>query len=91
MKLYINEKVFSLHDKFFAYDEMGNNIYEISSKAFSIGKKTSICDMYGNQIIYIEQELLHLLPVYNIYAGETFLCKISRKAGWFSQNYELSN
>jgi len=91
MKLFINEKVFSLHDKFYVYDELGNSVYEISSKAFSIGKKTTIRDMEGNPVLYLERDIWRYLPAYNVYADGAFICKVCRKAGWFSQNYELSN
>ena len=35
MKLYVNEKLFSLHNKFFVKDEKGKDVYEISSKVIS--------------------------------------------------------
>ena len=55
MKLYINEKVFSLHDKFHVYDENENNVYEVSSKFPSYWKKTMIYDMDGSKLLYIKQ------------------------------------
>lgn len=91
MKLYIDEKVLSLHDKFFIYDENGKSIYEVSSKFPSFWKKTMICDMDGKQILDIEQEPLRVHSTYNIYEHGNFICKISRVPGWFCQNYELSN
>lgn len=91
MKLYINEKVFSLHDKFYIYDENGNNIYEVSSKFLSLWKKTRIYDMNGSQVLYIEQEGLRIPAAYKIYENGEYVCEISRVAGWFTQNYQLSN
>ena len=37
MKLYIKEKIFSFHNRYFIKDEQDKNILEISSKAISIG------------------------------------------------------
>lgn len=91
MKLYINEKVFSLHDKFFIYDENGNNVYEVSSKFPSYWKKTMICDMDGNKLLDIKQVPLKKPAAYDIYEDGEFALKISGIAGWFSRNYELSN
>lgn len=91
MKLYINEKIFSIHNKFFVKDENGNDVYEISSKAISLGDKTTITDMGGNKIAYIEQELFHLMPNYNIYVDDNLLCKITKKFKLFKHSYELSN
>ena len=41
--------------------------YEIESKIISLGDKTTIYDKNHNIIAYIEQEILHLMPHYNIY------------------------
>ena len=57
MKLYINEKLISLHNKFYIKDENHNNIYEISNQFLTIGRKTSIKNMSGQELIYIEEEL----------------------------------
>ena len=91
MKLYVNEKVFSFHDKFYVTDENGNNVYEIASKFISLGKKTTVYDMDGNKIIYIEQELFHITPHYNIYIDGNFEFQIAKKFRIFTNDYSLSN
>ena len=91
MKLYVNEKLFSLHDKLYVMDEEGNNLYEISSKVLSIGSKITVSDMAGNKVAYIEQELFHLLNHYKIYIGEELVCTIAKKFKLFKNNYELDN
>lgn len=91
MKLFINEKMFSIHNKFFVKDEEGNDVYEISSKAISLGDKTTVNDMQGNQIAYIEQEIFHLMPNYNIYVNGNLVCKISKIFNLFRNDYSLSN
>ena len=42
MKLYVNEKLFSMHKKFYIKDENNFDVYEISSKFISIGDKYEI-------------------------------------------------
>ena len=91
MKLYINEKVFSLHDKFFIYDENGNNVYEVSSKFPSYWKKTMICDMDGNKLLDIKQVPLKRPSTYDIYEDGKFALKIARVPKCFVRKYELSN
>lgn len=91
MKLYVNEKLFSLHDKFFVKDESGNDVYEVSSKFFSIGAKMTINDMAGNKVAYIEEEILHLMPHYNIFINDQLVCHISKKLKFFKNDYELDN
>ena len=91
MKLYVNEKIFSLHNKFYIKDENDVDIYEISSKFFSFGDKTTISDMQGNKIAYIEQELLHITPNYNVYINDEFVFKIQKKFQLTKNDYKLSN
>lgn len=91
MKLYVNEKLFSISNKFNIKDENNLNLYEISSKIISIGDKTTIKDMNGNQVAYIEQELLHLMPNYNVYINDNFAFKIAKKMKLLKNEYSLSN
>ena len=91
MKFYVQEKLFSLHNKFYIKNEAGEDVYEISSKALSLGDKTTICDLSGNKIAYIEQELMHIMPNYNVYIDENLVCKIVKKFNLFKNNYELDN
>ena len=91
MKLYVNEKIFSVHDKFYIKDENDNDVYEISSKIFSIGDKTTISTMRGRKIAFIEQELFHLTPNYNVYIDDKFAFKISKKFHLIKNDFVLSN
>ena len=91
MKLYVNEKLFSLHNKFYVKDESDIDVYEISSKVISFGDKTTITDMSGNKIAYIEQELFHLMPHYNVYINDVLAFSIIKKFQLFKNDYELSN
>ena len=91
MKLYVNEKLFSIHKKFYVKDENNTDVYEISSKIVSFGDKTTINDMQGNKIAYIEQELFHLTPNYNVYIRDEFAFKITKKFQLLKNDYSLSN
>ena len=91
MKLYVNEKLFSMHKKFYVTDENGFDIYEISSKIISFGDKTTINDMTGNKIAYIEQELFHITPTYNVYINDELEFKITKKFQLFKNDYLLDN
>lgn len=91
MKLYVNEKLFSMHKKFYIKDENNFDVYEISSKFFSFGDKTTIKDMNDEKVVYIEQELFHLTPNYNVYINDEFSFKITKKYQLFKNDYILSN
>lgn len=91
MKLYINEKLISLHNRFYIKDESGKDVLEMSSKMFSIGRKTWIKDMQDNELAYMQQEILHLMPHYNIFIYGQQVCQIAKKFKFFKNDYELSN
>lgn len=91
MKLYVNEKLFSFHNRFYVKDESDKDVYEISSKIISLGDKTTINDIEGNKIAYIEQELLHLTPHYNVYINDILEFQIIKKFQLFKNDYTLSN
>ena len=91
MKLYIKEKVFSFHNRYFIKDEQDNNILEIYSKAISLGSKTWIKDPNGKELAYIEQELFHLMPNYNVFINGQKVFNIKKQFKFFKNDYELSN
>lgn len=91
MKLFAKEKVLSIHNRYFIYDEYDEIVYEIESKAISIGDKTTIYDKDHNMVAYIEEEVLHLMPHYNVYIDNDLKYQIKKKFKFFKNNYELSN
>ena len=91
MKLYAKEKLMSLHNRYFIYNEFEEIQYEIESKAISIGAKTTIYDKYHNTVAYIEEEVLHLMPHYNVYINNALQYHIKKKFHFFNNDYELSN
>ena len=91
MKLYVSEELLSLHRKFYITDELGNNLYYISSKIISIGDQTKIYDLNNHELIFIEQELFHLTPHYNIYIKGNYSFTIKKDISIFANNYTLSN
>lgn len=91
MKLYVKEKLLSLHNKYFIYNENGEIEFKIESKIISIGDKTTIYDKNDNIVAYIEQEILHLMPHYNVHIGGEFKYQIKKKFQFLKNDYDLSN
>ena len=91
MRLYINEKILSFHNRYYIKDEKENDILEISSKAISLGAKTWIKNLNGKQLVYIEQELFHLMPKYNVILNNNIEYSISKKFHILKNDYILSN
>lgn len=91
MKLFIKEKLLSMHNRYYIYNEFGEMEYEIESKVISIGDKTTIYDKNHNIVAYIEQEIFHLMPHYNIYIENEYKYQIKKELKLFKNDYELSN
>lgn len=91
MKLYVNEKLFSLRRKYFVEDENNKSIYEISSKIFSLKHKTTVSNMDGEEVAYIEGKVFYILPSYKVYVKNKFMCKIKRKLTLWKKKYSISN
>lgn len=91
MKLYVNERLFSLPHCFSILDSKNNLVYDVIYKFFSIGYKITINDSDGNKVSYIEQELITLTPTYNVYINDELEFTITKKIQLFYNDYKLSN
>ena len=69
MKLALKEKVFSLREAFQVMDEEGHPVYEVIGKLLSVGHKLTVTDMEGQEVAYIHQKVLSLVPKYFIAVG----------------------
>jgi len=91
MKLFVKEKLLSMHNRYYIYNENEELEYEIESKVISIGDKTTIYDKNHNVVAYIEQELFHFMPHYNVYIEDEYKYQIKKKFKFLKNDYELSN
>ena len=89
MNLYIKQKVFSWNDKFFIFDEHGNERFYVEGEVFSFGKKLRIYDLAGIELAYIEQKIWSFLPKYNIYRGGEHLCTVVKSFTFFRNEYVI--
>jgi uncharacterized protein YxjI len=68
-KLYVKQKALSWRDKFRVKDEYGNDKYVVEGKILSVGKKLSVYDANGMQVMYVGQKVLSLLGRFDIEIG----------------------
>lgn len=90
MNLYIKQKLFSWGDKFFIYDEAGNEIYRVEGEVFTFGKKLHLYDLQGNELAYIEQELLTFRPKYHIYRCGSEFAEVVKEFTFFHPEYTVN-
>lgn len=91
MRLFVKEKVISLHNRYFIYNENQEQEYEIESKIISLGDKTTIYDKNHNIVAYIAQNQFHFIPKYDVYINNQLQFSIQRKLKLFEIKYILSN
>lgn len=82
MVLYIKQKVFTLRDKYYVYNEQFQPIFTVQSEFFTIGARIHVYDMTGQELYFIEQKLFRFLPEYHIFCGGN-LCAIVKKVFTF--------
>ena len=90
MRLYVNEKIISIHNRYFIKDESGKDILEISNNIMPLEFKTSINDMNGKELAYIKREF-HLMPKYNVFINNKLEYSINKEFQLLKSNYKLSN
>ena len=89
MKYCIKQKVFSFKDKFYIYDEFGNEIFYVEGEFFSFGKKLHLYNMSGNELAFINQKLFSFLPKYYISKNGSQTAEVVKHFTFFKQEYSV--
>lgn len=90
MKLFMRQKFFSWKDKFFVKDEDGKDVYYIEGEVFSLGKKLHIYDMKKNEVAFLHQKILSILPHYFIDVGGQEVAEIIKEFSLLRSKYRIS-
>ncbi len=91
MKFYIQQKVFSIGDKFSIKNVLGNDVFNVEGKVFSMGNKLRIYDIDNNEVVYIEQKLFKLLPEYSIYLKGNYAARVKKEFTFFSNKFDIDS
>lgn len=89
MKLYIKQKVFSWGDKFYIFDENENDCFYVEGEVFSLGKKLHLYNMAGEELAFIHQRLMTLLPKYDICRNGVDVAEVVKEFTFFHQKYRV--
>lgn len=81
----------SFNDSFDITDQNRKPIFKIEGKILTLGNKLSIYDTNGNQLIYIEQKLLKLLPQYEIHKGGRIVAKVKKQMTFFKPKVNIES
>lgn len=85
----IKEKFWSWGNKFIITDEQNNSQFVVDGQAFSWGDKLSFQDLEGNELAFINQRLMSLMPRYQILTNGTVFAEVIKEFSWFQQKFKL--
>ncbi len=91
MRFLIQQKFFTLKDRFFIKDERGYDCYEIADKLVTVGNKFWVNTVDGNNLYFMRQKLFHLMPHYEIYQGEEVVAKVRARFRPFRAKVEVQS
>ena len=89
MKLYMKEKVFSWGDRFTVKDENGWDKYFVQGEVFSLGKKLHILNIHDEEVAFIQQRLLTLMPRFTVFMGGREVAQIRKEFTLLFQRYVI--
>ena len=87
MKLYMKEKVFSWNERFTIKDENGWDKYFVEGEFLSLGKKLHLLNINGEEVAFIQQRLLTLMPRYSVSVAGREIAEIRKEFTFFFQRY----
>lgn len=89
MKLYMKQKIFSWADTFGIFDGEKNRRYTVKGEIIALGKKLHLYDEQGNELAYVKEKIVSLLPEYIIYIRGQKTAKIVKDITLFRPKYTV--
>ena len=87
MRLYMKQKVFSWKDKFSIKTENGEDKYFVEGKAISLGKKLRVFDSAENELAFVNQKLVSLMPKFSVEMNGEEVAVIKKKMTFLKPKY----
>lgn len=87
MQFYMREKIFSLRDNFVINDVNNRPWFQGRAEFLSLGHKLHLYDLNGNEVAYIHQKLLTLLPQYEIWQNGQVVATLHKQLAFFHDRF----
>jgi len=88
MKLLFKQRIFSWLDSYDVFDEQGEIMFTVRGQ-LGWGHCLRITDAMGRHVGTIQEEILSLLPRFDIYFGDRLLGSIRREFTFFKSKFTL--
>jgi uncharacterized protein YxjI len=90
MRYHIKERAWSLTEAFVVRNDAGHTVFEIRGKFFHIGDNLLMYDhQSGQEVVQIKQQVLSLMPHYNIYRGGQHWASIHEQWRLFGESFKI--
>ena len=89
MNLYVKQNFFSFRDRFYVYDDAGNEKYYVEGEIFSLGKKLRLFDLQGNVLAFIDQKIFSFQPKFRITTSENRSFEIIKNFTFWNHKYTV--
>lgn len=90
MRYQIRQRLLAWGDDFTIQDADDKDVYFVDGKAFSLGKKLSFQDMAGRELAFIEQQLFHWGPTYEVQQNGRVVATIKKELfTFFRDRFEV--
>jgi uncharacterized protein YxjI len=92
MRFHMKQQTWSLPESFVVSDDAGNAVFEIRGKFFHIGDDLVLVDSSTEQeLIHIEQHVLSLMPLYELYRNGRLLASIQQQFQLLGEGFKIEN
>ena len=88
---YIKQKIFTITDRYFIYDQHQQPIYEVKGKFFTIGDELTLTDLQGEELFRIKQRVMSLFGAYDVYKQSKVCATIKRRATLFRPKLDIES
>lgn len=90
-KLYINQKMFTIGDKYAIYDENKQVAYNVRRLLFTLGRKYEIYNHKEQLVARIEQKLMRFMPQFDLYINNELAATVTKKFTFFYSKYHINS
>ena len=88
-KLYLDQKIWSVREKFTIYDDRERPVYRAQGSLFKIPKHFDIFDLQDHVVASVTKQPLHWLPRFDLKIGGQPVATIQKQFSLFKPRYDL--
>jgi uncharacterized protein YxjI len=89
MRYLMQHKLFSIGRDYTIQDETGQPRFFVDGKVFTLGHRLVFQDMAGNEVLTIQQQLLHLRPTYEITHAGQEVAEVKKQFTFFAERFTV--